>query len=90
MGTGRRACSYFLLLLPLILQGLKAASVSSSLIEQQITSTATSSCISDNMSRHEQDGEEAREIAQYLPYFPFKGVFRDALIECLIGTEDIF
>ena len=25
---------------------------------------------------YEQDGPEAREIAQYLPYFPFKGIPR--------------
>ena len=25
---------------------------------------------------YEQDGDEAREIAQYLPYFPFKGIPR--------------
>ncbi|EJK68416.1 hypothetical protein THAOC_10407 [Thalassiosira oceanica] len=56
----------------------QAASTSSPLTEQpvSVSSTATSGCISDNiMSRHEQDGEEARQIAQYLPYFPFKGVF---------------
>lgn len=85
-----KACSHFLLLLPLLLpptagigasqghgQG-QAASTSSPLTEQpvSVSSTATSGCISDNiMSRHEQDGEEARQIAQYLPYFPFKGVF---------------
>lgn len=25
---------------------------------------------------YEQDGDEARQIAQYLPYFPFKGIPR--------------
>ena len=96
-----KACSYILLLLlPLLLHptaglgashGLdaddrrQAASASSPLIEQPVSPSTTSSCISDNMSRHEQDGDEARQIAQYLPYFPFKGVLlfrkRDALIE---------
>jgi len=28
------------------------------------------------MSTYEQDGPEAKEIAQYLPYFPFKGIPR--------------
>eukprot|EP00560_Eucampia_antarctica_P005270 CAMPEP_0197835318 /NCGR_PEP_ID=MMETSP1437-20131217/25378_1 /TAXON_ID=49252 ORGANISM="Eucampia antarctica, Strain CCMP1452" /NCGR_SAMPLE_ID=MMETSP1437 /ASSEMBLY_ACC=CAM_ASM_001096 /LENGTH=215 /DNA_ID=CAMNT_0043440655 /DNA_START=97 /DNA_END=744 /DNA_ORIENTATION=- len=28
------------------------------------------------MTTYEQDGPEAREIAQYLPYFPFKGIPR--------------
>lgn len=28
------------------------------------------------MADYEQDGEAAREIAQYLPYFPFKGIPR--------------
>ena len=27
-------------------------------------------------SLYEQDGTEARQIAQYLPYFPFKGIPR--------------
>ena len=28
------------------------------------------------MAEYQQDGEAAREIAQYLPYFPFKGIPR--------------
>ena len=27
-------------------------------------------------TKYEQNGEEARHIAQYLPYFPFKGIPR--------------
>lgn len=27
-------------------------------------------------SKYEQDGEAAREIAKYLPFFPFKGIDR--------------
>jgi len=28
------------------------------------------------IQKYEQDGEEAKEIAKYLPYFPFKGIPR--------------
>jgi len=31
---------------------------------------------SENKVVYEQDGPEARHIAQYLPYFPFKGIPR--------------
>lgn len=30
----------------------------------------------DGQQTYEQDGIEAREIAQYIPYFPFKGIDR--------------
>mmetsp|Transcript_12837 Transcript_12837/g.29294 ORF Transcript_12837/g.29294 Transcript_12837/m.29294 type:complete len:341 (-) Transcript_12837:130-1152(-) len=100
-----KACSHFLLLLPLLLpptagigasqghgQG-QAASTSSPLTEQpvSVSSTATSGCISDNiMSRHEQDGEEARQIAQYLPYFPFKGIPRFYDIGGFLAEPEVF
>lgn len=38
--------------------------------------TDSSSIMSTIKKIYEQDGDEAREIAQYLPYFPFKGIPR--------------
>lgn len=45
-----------------------------------------------NMSTktYEQDGEEAREIAKYLPYFPFKGIPRFYDIGGFLEKPDVF
>jgi len=45
------------------------------------TISTDSFCASDNIMssldlKYKQDGEEAKEIAKYLPYFPFKGIDR--------------
>ena len=36
----------------------------------------TMASTTDKALKYDQDGEEAREIAKYLPYFPFKGIPR--------------
>jgi adenine phosphoribosyltransferase len=53
------------------------------LLSYSYSSFANDSCTStiDDMSstannKYKQDGQEAKEIAQYLPYFPFKGIPR--------------
>ena len=40
--------------------------------------------------KYEQDGEEAREIAKYLPYFPFKGIPRFYDIGGFLEKPDVF
>ncbi len=39
---------------------------------------------------YEQDGPEAREIAKYLPYFPFKGIPRFYDIGGFLAAPEIF
>ena len=39
---------------------------------------------------YEQDGEEAREIAKYLPYFPFKGIPRFYDIGGFLAQPEVF
>jgi len=39
---------------------------------------------------YEQDGDEARQIAQYLPYFPFKGIPRFYDIGGFLEKPDVF
>jgi len=39
---------------------------------------------------YQQDGPEAREIAQYLPYFPFKGIPRFYDIGGFLAEPEIF
>lgn len=39
---------------------------------------------------YEQDGEEAREIAKYLPYFPFKGIPRFYDIGGFLAEPEVF
>jgi len=41
-------------------------------------------------SKYEQDGPEAKEIAQYLPYFPFKGIPRFYDIGGFLYEPEIF
>ena len=40
--------------------------------------------------KYEQDGPEAREIAKYLPYFPFKGIDRFYDIGGFLFHPEIF
>jgi len=40
------------------------------------SSTAASAATTTSKKQYEQDGEEARKIAHYLPFFPFKGIPR--------------
>lgn len=39
---------------------------------------------------YEQDGEEAQEIAKYLPYFPFKGIPRFYDIGGFLAEPKVF
>ena len=39
---------------------------------------------------YEQDGPEAKEIANYLPYFPFKGIPRFYDIGGFLANPEIF
>jgi adenine phosphoribosyltransferase len=42
------------------------------------------------MPTYEQDGAEAREIAKYLPYFPFKGIPRFYDIGGFLEKPEVF
>ena len=52
----------------------------------------TSHCITHNgpNQSYKQDGEEAREIAKYLPYFPFKGIPRFYDIGGFLEKPEVF
>ena len=41
-----------------------------------VDDSSCSATMVDGQLTYEQDGIEAREIAQYIPYFPFKGIDR--------------
>jgi adenine/guanine phosphoribosyltransferase-like PRPP-binding protein len=55
-----------------------------------MTSTTDKPNASQLKSKYEQDGPEAKEIAQYLPYFPFKGIPRFYDIGCFLYQPEIF
>ena len=40
--------------------------------------------------KYKQDGDEARQIAKYLPYFPFKGISRFYDIGGFLEKPDVF
>ena len=40
--------------------------------------------------KYKQDGEEAKEIAKYLPYFPFKGIDRFYDIGGFLAEPKVF
>lgn len=40
--------------------------------------------------KYEQDGEEAREIAKHVPYFPFKGIPRFYDIGGFLAEPHVF
>ena len=42
------------------------------------------------MATYEQDGKEARSIAKYLPYFPFKGIPRFYDIGGFLAEPTVF
>ena len=44
--------------------------------EEEKSSTGSSTVTASDAKKYEQDGEEARKIAHYLPFFPFKGIPR--------------
>ena len=48
------------------------------ILQQYITLTKQSgeTMATSSNKKYAQDGDEAKEIAQYLPYFPFKGIPR--------------
>jgi len=56
--------------------------------------TTDSFCTPNSMSsldlKYKQDGEEAKEIAKYLPYFPFKGIDRFYDIGGFLSKPEIF
>ena len=56
--------------------------------------SSTSATSNNNMSCekkvYEQDGEEARAIAQTMPYFPFKGIPRFYDIGGFLSKPDVF
>mmetsp|Transcript_18881 Transcript_18881/g.27927 ORF Transcript_18881/g.27927 Transcript_18881/m.27927 type:complete len:227 (+) Transcript_18881:100-780(+) len=41
-------------------------------------------------TKYDQDGEEARDIAKYLPYFPFKGIDRFYDIGGFLSRPEVF
>lgn len=41
-------------------------------------------------TKYEQDGEEAKEIAKFLPYFPFKGIDRFYDIGGFLSRPEVF
>ena len=52
--------------------------------------SSTSTMSNNNNKKYEQDGDEARQIAQYLPYFPFKGIPKFYDIGGFLEKPDIF
>ena len=46
--------------------------------------------MSETMKKYEQDGEEAREIAEVIPYFPFKNIPRFYDIGGFLSKPDVF
>ena len=46
--------------------------------------------MSDGKKKYEQDGEEARQIAQHVPYFPFKGIPRFYDIGGFLEKPEVF
>jgi hypothetical protein len=53
-------------------------------------STNIMSTSSTTSKSYEQDGDEARQIAKYLPYFPFKGIPRFYDIGGFLEKPDVF
>ena len=43
-----------------------------------------------SVSNYQQDGEAAREISKYLPFFPFKGIDRFYDIGCFLYEPAVF
>jgi len=52
-----------------------------------ISDSTTASSVS---SKYSQDGDEAKEIAKYLPYFPFKGIPRFYDIGGFLAVPHVF
>ena len=57
---------------------------------KQSESGTTSVSATTTTKSYEQDGDEAREIAKYLPYFPFKGIPRFYDIGGFLEKPDVF
>jgi hypothetical protein len=55
--------------------GTSSSGAASTVVVDDSTCNATIKKV-DGQQMYEQDGKEAREIAQYIPYFPFKGIDR--------------
>jgi hypothetical protein len=55
-----------------------------------MSSTSTSSAVVVVSDKYTQDGAEAQAIAQYLPYFPFKGIPRFYDIGGFLYQPDVF
>lgn len=53
-------------------------------------SNGVASTVGANNVKYEQDGEAAKEIAQYLPYFPFKGIPRFYDIGGFLAQPKVF
>ena len=46
------------------------------IFQQHIATLSTETMATSTNKKYAQDGDEAKEIAEYLPYFPFKGIPR--------------
>jgi adenine phosphoribosyltransferase len=62
---------------------------------QSFSSSPSQQCDNDiiiinNMSQYAQDGPEAKEIAKYMPYFPFKGIPRFYDIGGFLCEPEVF
>jgi len=60
-----------------------------STISAETTTTMAETC-EDKKKEYHQDGEDAKQIAKYLPYFPFKGIPRFYDIGGFLAEPEIF
>ena len=58
--------------------------------EQQNCNTQNNIMSASDNKKYKQDGDEARQIAQYLPYFPFKGIPRFYDIGGFLEKPEVF
>jgi len=62
----------------------------SSICKTSVDSSTITMSTSTSKKTYEQDGDEARQIAQYLPYFPFKGIPRFYDIGGFLEKPEVF
>ena len=77
MRLSRRSLTVFVCWLWIIVIATAAAAAAATAEEEECTNNnKNNNKMSTANLKYQQDGPEAKEIAQYLPYFPFKGIPR--------------
>ena len=79
-----------LLLSLILLVGCVGDQIADDQAPSSIHSCQRNSIMSADKKNYEQDGDEARQIAQYLPYFPFKGIPRFYDIGGFLEKPEVF